>query len=73
MNLYSSRITFRDSDADRFDTESDPIFPKKLPELKVGPVYDENGFTLNERLAMRQAWKLIKPLERRYGSEIYFE
>ncbi|KAM8704906.1 hypothetical protein ACLKA7_009376 [Drosophila subpalustris] len=45
----------------------------QLPELRVGPVYDECGFTLNERLAMRQAWKLIKPFERRYGREIYFD
>ncbi|XP_030553893.1 uncharacterized protein LOC115757693 isoform X1 [Drosophila novamexicana] len=48
------------------------IFPKPLPVLKVGPVYDESGFTLNERLALRQAWKLIKPFERRYGKDIYF-
>ncbi|KAH8407939.1 hypothetical protein KR222_004180, partial [Zaprionus bogoriensis] len=48
------------------------IFPKALPQLNVGPVYDDSGFTLNERLAMRQAWRVIKPFERRYGKDFYF-
>ncbi|XP_023165286.2 uncharacterized protein LOC111595680 [Drosophila hydei] len=60
-----------EEDSSSIDVAS--IFPKALPELIVGPVYDECGFTLNERLALRQAWKLIKPFERRYGKEIYFD
>ncbi|XP_051863864.1 uncharacterized protein LOC127566162 [Drosophila albomicans] len=58
--------------ADESVIDMKDIFPKKLPELHVGPVYDDNGFTLSERLALRQAWKVIKPFERRYGKEIYF-
>ncbi|XP_017845768.1 uncharacterized protein LOC108602231 [Drosophila busckii] len=64
----SARISARESGTN-FDY---PVFPKKLPELRVGPVFDESGFTLTERLALRQAWRLIKPFERRYGQEIYF-
>ncbi|XP_034486516.1 uncharacterized protein LOC117790995 isoform X2 [Drosophila innubila] len=75
MSRYTSKIslTSRRSTADRYDTEFISIFPKKLPELIVGPVYDESGFALNERLALRQAWGVIKPFERRFGKEIHFE
>lgn len=48
------------------------IFPKELPELVVGPIKDDTDFTLNERLAMRQAWRVIRPFERRYGQDFYF-
>ncbi|XP_034488319.1 uncharacterized protein LOC117792344 [Drosophila innubila] len=60
------------SSAEGTQVEVEQIFPKKLAEFKVGPIYDDMGFTLNERLALRQAWRVIKPFERRYGKEIYF-
>jgi len=74
MSKHASKISIfsTHSDTKLSQVEVEPIFPKKLPELKVGPVYDESGFTLNERLALRQAWRVIKPFERRYGKEIYF-
>ncbi|EDW14600.1 uncharacterized protein LOC6573045 isoform X2 [Drosophila mojavensis] len=71
MSKISIKSNLSQDDSSSIDVTS--IFPKALPEFKVGPVYDECGFTLNERLALRQAWKLIKPFERRYGKEIYFE
>ncbi|XP_016990726.1 uncharacterized protein LOC108052762 [Drosophila rhopaloa] len=48
------------------------IYPKRIPRLKVGPVKDDLGFTLSERLALRQAWNLIKPFERRYGQDVFY-
>jgi len=74
MSKHFSKISISSahSNAKSSKVEVESIFPKKLPELKVGPVYDESGFTLNERLALRQAWRVIKPFERRYGKEIYF-
>lgn len=72
-----SRVSIKDA-VPRLSNESETevpvlhIFPKELPELVVGPVIDESDFTLNERLAMRQAWREIKPFERRYGQDFYF-
>ncbi|KAL7727866.1 hypothetical protein ACLKA6_019434 [Drosophila palustris] len=66
-------LTSAHSNAEVINVEVETIFPKQLPEFKVGPIYDESGFTLNERLALRQAWRVIKPFERRYGKEIYFD
>ncbi|XP_017066608.2 uncharacterized protein LOC108104803 [Drosophila eugracilis] len=48
------------------------IYPKRLPQMKAGPITDEMGFTLSERLALRQAWNLIRPFERRYGGDIFY-
>ncbi|EDV92741.1 uncharacterized protein LOC6564118 [Drosophila grimshawi] len=71
-NTSKTSLNSKLSSEDESGIDVSTIFPIKLPKLIVGPVYDESGFPLNERLALRQAWKLIKPFERRYGKEIYF-
>ncbi|XP_030387771.1 uncharacterized protein LOC115634278 [Scaptodrosophila lebanonensis] len=48
------------------------FFPKPLPPLQPGPVYDDIGFTLSERLALKQAWFLLKPYERRHGTNVFY-
>ncbi|XP_043656507.1 uncharacterized protein LOC122622251 [Drosophila teissieri] len=48
------------------------IYPKRIPNIKFGPIKDEMGFTLSERLALRQAWNLIKPFKRRYGQDVFY-
>ncbi|XP_052836311.1 uncharacterized protein LOC128252558 isoform X3 [Drosophila gunungcola] len=48
------------------------IYPKRIPKIKFGPVKDDLGFTLSERVALRQAWNLIRPFERRYGQEVFY-
>ncbi|KAH8347007.1 hypothetical protein KR059_004070, partial [Drosophila kikkawai] len=48
------------------------IYPKPLPEIKLGPVMDGIGFTLSERLALRRAWNLIRPFSRRYGQDVFY-
>ncbi|XP_016954289.1 uncharacterized protein LOC108027373 [Drosophila biarmipes] len=48
------------------------IYPKHIPKLRVGAIKDDLGFTLSERLALRQAWNLIRPFERRYGQDIFY-
>ncbi|BFF92928.1 uncharacterized protein DMAD_10874 [Drosophila madeirensis] len=47
------------------------VYPKPLPTLQLGPVKDELGFTLSERLALRQAWNLIRSRERRIGQDVF--
>ncbi|EDW55028.1 GM10846 [Drosophila sechellia] len=47
-------------------------YPKHIPEIKFGPIKDEMGFTLSERLALRQAWNLVRPFERRYGQDVFY-
>ncbi|EDV47961.1 uncharacterized protein LOC6552711 [Drosophila erecta] len=48
------------------------IYPKRIPNIKFGPIKDEMGFTLSERLALRQAWNLIRPFKRRYGQDVFY-
>jgi len=48
------------------------IYPKRIPKIKVGAIKDDLGFTLSERLALRQAWNLIRPFERRYGQDVFY-
>ncbi|KAH8344114.1 hypothetical protein KR084_004603 [Drosophila pseudotakahashii] len=48
------------------------IYPKRLPKIKVGAIKDDLGFTLNERLALRQVWNLVRPFERRYGQDVFY-
>jgi len=47
-------------------------YPKRIPKIKFGPIKDEMGFTLSERLALRQAWNLVRPFERRYGQDVFY-
>ncbi|XP_037729807.1 uncharacterized protein LOC119560437 [Drosophila subpulchrella] len=48
------------------------IYPKRIPKIKVGSIKDDLGFTLSERLALRQVWNLIRPFERRYGQDVFY-
>ncbi|XP_022232487.1 uncharacterized protein LOC111080930 [Drosophila obscura] len=47
------------------------IYPKPLSALRLGPIKDELGFTLTERVALRQAWNLIRSRERRFGQDVF--
>ncbi|XP_017044288.1 uncharacterized protein LOC108090207 [Drosophila ficusphila] len=47
-------------------------YPKPIPEIKVGPVEDVMGFTLSERLALKSAWNLIRPYQRRIGQDVFY-
>ncbi|KAH8251607.1 hypothetical protein KR038_002874, partial [Drosophila bunnanda] len=49
------------------------IYPKPLPEIKLGPVINDLGFTLSETLALRQAWNIIRPFSRRYGEDVFYK
>lgn len=48
------------------------IYRKPLPKIRYGPVMDDSGFTLSERLALKQAWNLIRPFTRRYGQDVFY-
>ncbi|XP_017145003.1 uncharacterized protein LOC108157452 isoform X2 [Drosophila miranda] len=48
------------------------IYPKQLLTIKAGPIKDELGFTLCERVALRQAWNLIRSRERRFGQDVFY-
>ncbi|EDW24241.1 GL24032 [Drosophila persimilis] len=48
------------------------IYPKQLLTIKAGPIKDELGFTLCEKVALRQAWNLIRPRERRFGQDVFY-
>ncbi|KAH8288699.1 hypothetical protein KR054_008147 [Drosophila jambulina] len=48
------------------------IYPKPLPEIRLGPVMDDMGFTLSERLALRRAWNIIRPFSRRFGQDVFY-
>ncbi|KAH8361709.1 hypothetical protein KR200_009120 [Drosophila serrata] len=49
------------------------IYPKPLPEMRIGPVMCVMGFSLSERLALRQAWNIIRPFSRRYGQDVFYK
>ncbi|EDW72867.2 uncharacterized protein Dwil_GK17234 [Drosophila willistoni] len=51
---------------------SAPIFPKVLPVVIPGGQYDELGFSLTEKVALRQAFDLIKPFRRKMGKDIFY-
>ncbi|KAH8295000.1 hypothetical protein KR018_005218, partial [Drosophila ironensis] len=55
-----------------FRNLANSIYPKRLPSIKFGPINDEMGFTLSERLALRQAWNIISPFSRRYGQDVFY-
>lgn len=57
----------------RYGNLANTIYPKSIPKIRYGPVMDELGFTLSERLALRQAWNIVRPFTRRYGQEIFFK
>ncbi|KAH8382580.1 hypothetical protein KR009_004197, partial [Drosophila setifemur] len=49
-----------------------PVYPKPLPERDVTFKTDENGFTMSEKAALRNAWRFIEPFQRRFGKETFY-
>ncbi|KAH8295001.1 hypothetical protein KR018_005221, partial [Drosophila ironensis] len=49
-----------------------PVYPKPLPERDISYKIDENGFSLSEKAALRNAWRLIEPFQRRFGKENFY-
>ncbi|XP_016997476.2 uncharacterized protein glob2 [Drosophila takahashii] len=49
-----------------------PVYPKPLPELDLSYKPDENEFTMVEKAALRNAWRLIEPFQRRFGKENFY-
>lgn len=50
-----------------------PVYPKPLPERDVSFKIDENGFTCVEKAALRNAWRLIEPFQRRFGKDNFYK
>ncbi|KAH8341167.1 hypothetical protein KR074_008033, partial [Drosophila pseudoananassae] len=49
-----------------------PVYPKPLPERDISYKLDENGFTLVEKAALRNAWRFIEPFQRRFGKDNFY-
>ncbi|KAH8326259.1 hypothetical protein KR067_004328, partial [Drosophila pandora] len=49
-----------------------PVYPKPLPERDISFKIDENGFTCVEKAALRNAWRLIEPFQRRFGKDNFY-
>ncbi|EDV43760.1 uncharacterized protein Dana_GF16359 [Drosophila ananassae] len=72
MELVGLSSSLRLNNKVRSGNLANTIYPKSIPIIKYGPVMDDLGFTLSERLALRQAWNIVRPFTRRYGQEIFF-
>ncbi|XP_017130651.1 uncharacterized protein LOC108148245 [Drosophila elegans] len=49
-----------------------PVYPKPLPERDISYRFDENQFTTVEKAALRNAWRLIEPFQRRFGKDNFY-
>ncbi|KAH8347008.1 hypothetical protein KR059_004071, partial [Drosophila kikkawai] len=49
-----------------------PVYPKPLPKRDISYKVDENQFTMAEKAALRNAWRLIEPFQRRFGQETFY-
>ncbi|XP_068141643.1 uncharacterized protein [Drosophila tropicalis] len=54
------------------EVHSLPIYPKPLASRDVSHKVDENGFSLTEKAALRNAWRYIEPFVRRYGKDNFY-
>ncbi|KAH8276790.1 hypothetical protein KR026_000751 [Drosophila bipectinata] len=72
MELLGLSSSSRSINKVRYGNLANAIYPKRIPKIKYGPVMDELGFTLSERLALGQAWNIIRPFSRRYGQDVFF-
>ncbi|XP_017044286.1 uncharacterized protein LOC108090206 [Drosophila ficusphila] len=55
------------------DRLAQPIYPKPLPEVDISYRLDENEFSMVEKAALRNAWRLIEPFQRRFGKENFYK
>ncbi|EDW77563.1 uncharacterized protein Dwil_GK24567 [Drosophila willistoni] len=49
-----------------------PIYPKPLATRDVSHKVDENGFSITEKAALRNAWRFVEPFVRRYGKDNFY-
>ncbi|XP_017145001.1 uncharacterized protein LOC108157451 [Drosophila miranda] len=50
-----------------------PVYPKPLPEQDISEKLDDNGFSILEKAALRNAWRFIEPFQRRYGQNTFYD
>ncbi|EDW55120.1 uncharacterized protein LOC6614130 isoform X2 [Drosophila sechellia] len=60
------------SDEDRLRRANFPVYPKPLPDRDLSYKVDENEFTMVEKAALRNAWRLIEPFQRRFGKDNFY-
>ncbi|XP_026839496.1 uncharacterized protein LOC6553072 isoform X2 [Drosophila erecta] len=60
------------SDEDQHRRANLPVYPKPLPDRDVSYRPDENDFTMVEKAALRNAWRLIEPFQRRFGKDNFY-
>jgi len=72
ISHVSQPIQSEGSDEDEQRHVDLPVYPKPLPDRDLSYRPDENGFTMVEKAALRNAWRLIEPFQRRFGKENFY-
>lgn len=47
------------------------IFPKPLPSLEKEDIADQSGFTLLEKTALQNSWRIIRQHQRKHSWNIF--